>query len=285
MSRKSLLALTGLRVDGRREGELRHVSMRFGEEEAGSGVAYYQQGNTHVCAVVTGPRESNRKGDRNGAVIECEVRGKGREGREGGVWWKVHLNSDMQYNMAAFSTGERKQPMKRDRRSVEIALLLKRTFEAVVHTERFPNSQIDIVVTVLSADGGTRCAAINAVTLALVDAGIPMKDLVVACAAGRVDDRVLLDLNFAEDSQGLDLPVAVLASSGKVVMCQMDHKMPIGDFKGVLQVAIDGSLRIAELMREVVRQRAKLLSAGAEQMLQQQQQQRADADRMDEDDD
>ena len=46
------------------------------------------------------------------------------------------------------------------------------------------------------ADGGTRCAAINATTLALIDAGIPMSDFVVSCAAGYIDGTPLLDLNY-----------------------------------------------------------------------------------------
>jgi len=78
---------------------------------------------------------------------------------------------------------------------MEISLLLKQTFEQVIRVERFPRSQIDINVHVLSADGGTRCACINAITLALIDAGIPMKDMVVACAAGMVSETPILDLN------------------------------------------------------------------------------------------
>lgn len=77
--------------------------------------------------------------------------------------------------MASFSTGERKKRMKGDRRSTEISLVIRQTFESVIHTQLFPRSQIDIYIQILQADGGTRCAAINAATLALIDAGIPMK--------------------------------------------------------------------------------------------------------------
>ena len=51
----------------------------------------------------------------------------------------------------------------------------------------------------LQADGGTRCAAINAAFLALASAGVPMRDTIAACAAGYLDATPLLDLNYAED--------------------------------------------------------------------------------------
>lgn len=75
---------------------------------------------------------------------------------------------------------------------MEISLLIKQTFEAVVLCELAPRSQIDIFVSVIQADGGTRCAAINAVTLALIDAGIPMREFVCSCAAGYINGTAIL---------------------------------------------------------------------------------------------
>lgn len=59
-------------------------------------------------------------------------------------------------------------------------------------THLLPRTEINIYLQVLQADGGTRCASINAATLALIDAGIPMKDFVVACAAGCVDSTPIV---------------------------------------------------------------------------------------------
>lgn len=53
---------------------------------------------------------------------------------------------------------------------------------------------------VIQADGGTRCACINAAMLAVADAGIPCKDLAAACAAGYLQSRPLLDMNYEEDA-------------------------------------------------------------------------------------
>uniref|UniRef100_A0A7N1A7J9 Exoribonuclease phosphorolytic domain-containing protein n=1 Tax=Kalanchoe fedtschenkoi TaxID=63787 RepID=A0A7N1A7J9_KALFE len=62
------------------------------------------------------------------------------------------------------------------RRSTEISLVIRQTMEACILTHLMPRSQIGIFVQVLQADGGTRSACINAATLALNDAGIPMSD-------------------------------------------------------------------------------------------------------------
>jgi exosome complex component RRP41 len=115
------------------------------------GAAHFQQGNTHVRACVYGPREPSKRGraqlGTERCTINCEVC------RLCGMCWRVFdlRCVSSQYSMAAFSTGERKAPLKRDRRSMEIGLILRRTFEAVIQTERFPHSQIDIYVTVLTA--------------------------------------------------------------------------------------------------------------------------------------
>jgi len=134
-------------------------------------------------------------------------------------------------------------------------LVLRQTFEAAVMTQLFPRSQIDIFVQILQADGGTRCAAINAATLALVNAGIPMRDIVCSCAAGCIDGTPILDLNYVEDSAGgPDLPLAVLPQTGKILLLQMDSKLPLDTFERVLQLAVDGCTAIHQvLMREIER--------------------------------
>nr|KAF6395764.1 exosome component 4 [Molossus molossus] len=62
-----------------------------------------------------------------------------------------------------------------------MGLQLRQTFEAAILTQLHPRSQIDIYVQVLQADGGTYAACVNAATLAVLDAGIPMRDFVCAC--------------------------------------------------------------------------------------------------------
>ena len=93
----------GLRLDGRRATELRRIKCRAGVLSHAHGSAYYEQGNTKVLAAVFGPVEAKRgKALHDRAVITCE------------------------YTMAPFSTGERKQKTKGNRRNVEISLAIKK---------------------------------------------------------------------------------------------------------------------------------------------------------------
>jgi len=112
--------------------------------------------------------------------------------------------------MAPFSVQERKSPAP-SRREVELSKVIREALEPSVFVEYYPRTGVDIFIEVLQADGGTRCASITAASLALADAGIPMRDLVVACAAGKVDDTVALDLMDTEDKVGsADVPVAFM---------------------------------------------------------------------------
>jgi len=76
---------------------------------------------------------------------------------------------------------------------------------------------------VLQADGGQFCAAVNSATLALIDAGIPMKEYVTACTASLANDSIpLVDVSHHEESSGgPTLTVAILPLSGKV--CEINN--------------------------------------------------------------
>jgi len=96
----------------------------------------------------------------------------------------------------------------------------------VVFLSEFPRSTIDVVVEVLQADAGTRCAAITCASVALADAGIPMKDMIVSCAAGKINGRIALDMHNIEDNKGeADLPLAIVPSTGEIVLMQMDGEL------------------------------------------------------------
>lgn len=79
--------------------------------------------------------------------------------------------------------------------------MLKSVFEQVLMLEQYPRSQIDLQVFVLQADGGYRSAAFNAVSLALMDAGIAMKDFLVATTAGLLQNVAVLDLIYQEEKR------------------------------------------------------------------------------------
>jgi len=233
---KELVSPEGLRIDGRRPNELRQIKVKMGLFSRSDGSCYYEQGNTKVLVAVYGPREISHGSRHDRAVINCE------------------------YTIASFSSGERKKRTKGGRQSLEISLLIQQVFESVVLTELSPRSQIDIYIQVLQSDGGTKCASINASCLALIDAGVPMKDFVVSCSAGYYNKSPILDLNYYEDSSSSpDMPVAILPKSGNVTLLQMDSKMNIETFEEVLHCAIQGCQKIYELLLAVVKERTQML--------------------------
>ncbi|KAL2632448.1 hypothetical protein R1flu_017134 [Riccia fluitans] len=228
----------GLRLDGRRPLELRQLQAEIGVVEKADGSATFEMGNTKVIAVVYGPREvqSRSQQQHDQALVRCE------------------------YSMASFSTGDRRRRGKGDRRATELSLVIRQTMEAAILTNLLPRSQIDIFVQVLQADGGTRACCINAATLALADAGIPMRDIVASCAAGYLNSTPILDLNYLEDSGGgPDLTVALFPKLDKVSLLQMDSKIPLDVFEKVMNLASEGAKAVAQFIREKLMENTKQL--------------------------
>jgi exosome complex component RRP41 len=129
-----------------------------------------------------------------------------------------------------------------------------------VFVEYYPRTGVDIFVEVLQADGGTRCASITAASLALADAGIPMRDLVVACAAGKIDDTVVLDLFDTEDKVGTaDVPVAFMPNLNAVTLLQMDGNLSPEEFEKAVNMAIEGCRKIYDMQKEALKTKYTLL--------------------------
>lgn len=228
-----LLDKNGLRVDGRRLDELRPLKLEVGILDKANGSAYIEHGKNKILAAVYGPREAHPKhialADR--AVVRCR------------------------YHMAPFSTDERKSPAP-SRRELELSKVIRESLEPAIMSEYFPRTTIDIIIEVLQADAGTRCAGITAASLALADAGIPMRELVAACAAGKVEGKVVLDLSDIEDKQGdADLPVAFMPKSNVIGLLQMDGSLTEEEFKQALDLATNACRRIYDMQREALKQK------------------------------
>ena len=154
--------------------------------------------------------------------------------------------------MAAFSVEDRIRPGP-NRRATEISKVSREAFEPVVLTHLYPSAVIDVFTEVLQADAGTRTAAINAAAIALADAGIPMKGLVSACAVGKVDGKLVLDLGKDEDNYGdADLPVA-MTQDGDVTLIQMDGNLTQDEFKEAMELVKVGCKQILEIQREALK--------------------------------
>jgi exosome complex component RRP41 len=231
--RVHLIDKNGLRVDGRRLDELRPLKLEVGILDKANGSAYIEHGRNKILAAVYGPREAHPKhialADR--AVVRCR------------------------YHMAPFSTDERKSPAP-SRRELELSKVIRESLEPAVMSEYFPRATIDLFIEVLQADAGTRCAGITAASLALADAGIPMRELVAACAAGKIDDKVVLDLSDIEDKQGdADLPVAFMPKSNVISLLQMDGSLTEEEFKQALELATNACRKIYDMQREALQQK------------------------------
>ncbi|XP_032638218.1 exosome complex component RRP41 [Chelonoidis abingdonii] len=159
-----------------------------------------------------------------------------------------------QYSMATFSTGERKRRPHGDRKSSELTLHLKQTFEAAILTQLYPRSQIDIYVQILQADGGNYCACVNAATLATIDAGIPMRDYVCASSAGFIEDTPLADLNYVEEAAGgPQVALALLPKSDQIALLEMNSRLHEDHLEQVIEAASKACKDVYAVLDQVVR--------------------------------
>jgi exosome complex component RRP41 len=220
----------GKRLDGRKPDELRKIKIEAGVLHRAEGSCYLEWGSNKVIAAVYGPREAIPRHTQN--PLRAIVNAK--------------------YNMAAFSVEDRKRPGP-DRRSREISKVISEALLNVILVEKFPRASIDVNIEVLDAEAGTRCAGLTAAAVALVDAGIPMKDIPVACAAGKIDNQVVLDLGKDEDNYGsADLPVAISPRTGEILLLQMDGHLTIDEFDKALDMAIKGCHMISDLQKKAI---------------------------------
>jgi len=226
-----LIDKKGIRGDGRKADELRPVKLQVGVLPNADGSAYIEHGKNKILAAAFGPREMHPKhlAQADRMVLRCR------------------------YHMAPFSVQERKSPAP-SRREVELSKVIKESLEPALFLELYPRTGVDVFVEVLQADGGTRCASITAAALAIADAGVPMKDLVVACAAGKVDDTVVLDLYDAEDKLGsADVPVAYMPNLNAVTLLQMDGILAPDEFEKAVNMAMEGCKKIYTMQKEALK--------------------------------
>mgnify|MGYP001069778127 CR=1 FL=1 len=240
---KRLIDLNGSRLDGRKLDQLRQIKLEVGILDKADGSAYVEQGKNRILVAVYGPREAHPKHialpDR--AVVRCR------------------------YHMAPFSTEERKSPAP-SRREMELSKVIREALEPTVLSENYPRTTIDIFIEVLQSDGGSRCAAITGASLALADAGIPMKSLVSACAVGKIEGQIALDLSDLEDKYGeADMPVALMPSFNKITLVQMDGSLTLEEFAKALDMAVDSCKQIHEMQKTALKGKYLLIKEEVEE--------------------
>lgn len=225
------LIKNGKRLDGRKPDELREIRIETGIIPEADGSSFIEWGGNKIICGVYGPRECIPRHGANPykATVKCR------------------------YMMSPFSSIDEHGRSGPSRRSTELSKVIREVFENTIITDKFPNTQIDIFIDILQAEGGTRTASVTAATVALINAGIPLKDMVSAVAVGKAGEVLLLDLGKEEDNFGQsDMPIAMSHSDKKIHLLQMDGLLTRDEIEEMIDMAEKGCNKINEIQYEAL---------------------------------
>lgn len=225
------------RVDGRKFDEMREIKVEVGLIKNADGSALFSFGDTVALAAVYGPKQLHPQHLQNPqkGILRCL------------------------YDMLSFSVPERKRPGP-NRRSMEISKVTEWALSSVVDLENFPNTVVDIFITILSADASTRVAGINAAAIALADAGVPMKEMVSAVSIGKIDKQLVVDVckeeeDYEEGEGATDIPMAFLSKSGAMTLLQLDGEIRPEELKKAIKLGKEACQKIFELEKKALKEK------------------------------
>ena len=238
------------RQDGRRPTELRPVKITRGYTENAAGSVLIESGRTKVLCT---------------ACWESHVP-RWKEGRGSG--WVT-----AEYDMLPGATSERRSRNRTriDGHTQEIQRLIGRSLRSVVDLDRLGENSILIDCDVLQADGGTRTASITGAYVALCDAvrvavrkkwiaRSPVREPVAAVSVGMVNGRILLDLDYEEDSAAaVDMNV-VMTGSGRFIEVQgtgEEATFTRAELDRLLGLASRGIKRLVSFQLKALRRRVR----------------------------
>ncbi len=246
---RAMIADRGVRPDGRGLTDIRPIWCEAGLLPRVHGSAVFTRGQTQVLTTAT-----------LGTISEAQK----LEGLDDEVF-KRYIHH---YNMPGYSTGEAKPLRSPGRREIGHGALAERALEPVLPSEEFFPYAIRTVSEVISSNGSTSQASVCGSTLALMDAGVPIKAPVAGVAMGLIKDDVNDKLHILTDIQGIedffgDMDFKVAGTEEGITAIQMDIKI-----KGInreiltraLEQARQGRLHILGKMLEVLPSPRKELS-------------------------
>jgi polyribonucleotide nucleotidyltransferase len=251
---RRLITEEKIRPDGRKIDEIRPLSSEVGVLPRTHGSGLFTRGQTQVLSVCT-----------LGALGDVQILD--------GLGIEETKRFMHHYNFPPFSVGETGPMRGPGRREIGHGALGERALEPVVPSEKeFPYT-IRLVSEVLESNGSTSQASICASTLAMMDAGVPIKAPVAGIAMGLVknDDNytILTDIQGIEDHLG-DMDFKVAGTAKGVTALQMDIKIK-GLSREILEEALQqakkGRLEILEHMMQTIREPRKELSKYAPKIL------------------
>lgn len=222
------------RPDGRKPDETREIKAKVGIIPNADGSAMFSFGDTIAIAAVYGPRKMHpqHQQDPEKATLRCD------------------------YNMLSFSVTERIRPGP-SRRSTEISKITEWALEPVLIIDEYQNMVVDVYISILQANASTRCAGINAATLALAQAGIPMKGLVSSVSIGKLDKNIVVDVckeeeDWEEGEGATDIPIT-MTEDGKITHIQLDGKIKKENMKEVIELAKKALKEIKEIQKKTLK--------------------------------
>ncbi len=225
------------RIDGRGFNETRPITAKVGVIKRADGSAMFKIGNTWAYAAVYGPRNLHPKflQDPQKGILRCN------------------------YNMMPFSSSAERVRPGGSRRSKEISLVTEKALLPVLDLEEYPNSVVDIFIELPQTEAGSRCAGICAASMALADAGLEMKDLVCAVSVGKVDDKLLVDLDYSEESYTngpvADIPIAMMPNSGRVTLLQMDGEITKDELIKLFEIGKKVLMDIYDIQKKALKEK------------------------------
>ncbi len=227
------------RSDGREFNEIRPIKAKVGIVPSADGSALFETGKTRAIAVVRGPRTLHPQ------HMQDPLKGILR----------------VNYQMMAFSVWDRIKPGI-SRRSLEINKVIEWALSEIVDLTEFPGSVVDVLIQIPQADAGTRVAGLNAAVMALAQAGVPMKEMLSAVAAGKIDKTLVIDVNkeeedYEEGEGSTDIPLCFGSFSKKIYLLQLDGKISIENFKEILKMGQKASEKIYKIQVEALKNPGK----------------------------
>ncbi|PIV10339.1 MAG: polyribonucleotide nucleotidyltransferase [Candidatus Portnoybacteria bacterium CG03_land_8_20_14_0_80_41_10] len=243
------------RPDGRKLDEVRSIKTQVGLLSRTHGSALFERGETQALSVVT----LGAPGDEQ--TVES-MRGEGKKG------FFHH------YNFPPYCTGETGRLGGPGRREIGHGALAERALLPLIPSrEKFPYT-IRLVSEILSSNGSSSMASVSGSSLALMDAGVPIKEHISGVAMGLMmaspdNYRVLTDIQGPEDHHG-DMDCKIAGTAKGVTACQMDVKIEgvsLEILKKVFIQAREARLRILKEMAKTISQPREELSPLAPRIL------------------
>jgi polyribonucleotide nucleotidyltransferase len=242
------------RIDGRDTRTVRPIEIRLGVLPRVHGSALFTRGETQALVIATLGTKQNEQ------IIDALM----------GEYRDRFL---MHYNMPPFATGETGRVGTPKRREIGHGRLAKRSLVPLLPDAQDFQYTIRLVSEITESNGSSSMASVCGGSLAMMDAGVPLKDHVAGVAMGLILNEgkfaVLTDILGDEDHLG-DMDFKVAGTENGITALQMDIKIQ-GITKEIMQVALaqarDGRLHILTKMREAIQNSRGELSAFAPRML------------------